>query len=434
MAILTSLFSGVSGLNAFGTALSVVGNNVANMNTVGFKDSSVTFADVVSQSLGGASSGSQVGRGVQVNNIRTQFTQGSFESTENGLDMAIEGDGFFILEDSAGTQFYTRAGVFSPNASGLVENPDGLLLQGFQADSTGSLTAAVGSIDLSSTTSPPVATTTVNFVANVDSRATIPSAFSVTNPSGTSNFSSSITVFDSLGNGHLIPVYFRKSIESSSGNTWQWFAVVGGSDNANSSNAEIQANGTLTFQTDGALDTESAITYPTGGFDFSGGATQNQTIAFDFGTSVTTDSGTGLDGVTQFGSTSAVLNQLQNGFAAGSLQSVSINQDGVVSGLFTNGTTRTVAQLALARFNAPGGLIGAGSNLYTASQDSGQPIVGVGNSSGMGSIFANSLELSNVDLAAQFVKMIEFQRGFQANSRIITVTDEMLTELVNLKR
>lgn len=434
MAILTSLFSGVTGLNAFGTALSVVGNNVANMNTVGFKDSSVNFSDIVSQSLNGASGGSQVGRGVLLSEVRAQFTQGSFETTDNGLDMAIEGDGFFMVRDNSGAQFFSRAGVFSPNQNGLVVNPEGFFLQGFLADATGNLTAQIGDINLASTTSPPSASTQVDFVANLDSRETIPSAFSVSSPASTSNFSTSVTVYDSLGNGHLITVYFRKSAEAVSGNTWQWFAVVNGSDNANSANAEVQANGTLTFRTDGALDTESAITYPTGGFDFSGGATQNQTIAFDFGTSVTTDSGTGLDGVTQFGSTSAVLNQTQNGFASGSLQSVSISREGIVTGLFTNGTTRVIAQLALARFNAPDGLDGVGNNLFAVSQSSGQPLIGTANSGGLGAVFANSLELSNVDLAEQFVKMIEFQRGFQANSRIITVTDELLIELVNLKR
>ncbi len=433
MSILTSLFAGISGLNAFGNALSVVGNNVANMNTVGFKGSSVTFADIGSSGLTGGSGG-QVGRGVLVNNIRNEFGQGSFQTTSNGLDMALEGEGFFIVQDTAGAQFYTRAGVFSPDADGLVVNPDGYKLRGFQADASGNLTAQIGDIDLSSTSAVPSSTTTVDFVANMDSRETIPSTFDVTNPSGTSNFSTSVTVFDSLGNGHLVTTYFRKSVEAAAGNSWQWFTVVPGADNANSANAEIQANGTLTFNNSGALNIESAITSPTGGFDFSGGAAQNQAIVFDFGNSITTDSGLGLDGVTQFGSTSAVLNQTQNGFAAGALRSISINEDGIVSGLFTNGTTRTLAQLALARFNAPDGLTSTGNNNFASSQDSGQPIVGTGNSAGLGSVFANSLELSNVDLAEQFVKMIEFQRGFQANSRIITVTDELLVELVNLKR
>ncbi|TAJ99489.1 MAG: flagellar hook protein FlgE [Candidatus Manganitrophaceae bacterium] len=434
MAILTSLFSSVSGINAFGTGLSVVSNNIANMATVGFKDSDVAFADIIGENLSGASSGSQVGHGVFVNNIRTQFTQGSFETTGNGLDMALEGDGFFLLRSAAGAESYTRAGLFSVDKDGFIANPDGLFLQGYQADTTGNLlTGQVGNLNVASTTFPPQATTEMNLVANTDSRVAIPAAFDVNNPTGTSNFSTSMTVFDSLGNGHLVTVYFRKSATAATGNTWQWFAVVDANDSASGA-TEVQANGTLTFTTNGELDTESAVTYPTGGFDFSGGATQNQTIAFDFGDSITTDGGAGLDGLTQFGSVSAVLNQIQDGYGSGSLQRISVNSEGLITGLFTNGKSRTLGGITLGRFNNPQGLTKLGNNLYAVSSDSGQPIFGAPDSAGMGRILSNSLELSNVDLAEQFVKMIEFQRGFQANSRVITITDEILQELVNLRR
>lgn len=433
MAILTSLFSSVSGINAFGNGLSVISNNIANMATVGYKGSDVAFADIIGESSG-TSGGSQIGHGVFVNSIRTRFTQGSFETTGNGLDMALEGDGFFLLRSSIGAEFYTRAGLFSVDQNGLIANPDGLFLQGYQADTTGNLlTGQVGNLNVASTTFPPQATAEMNIVANIDSRAAIPAAFDVNDPTNTSNFSTSMTVFDSLGNGHLVSLYFRKSATAGTGNTWQWFAVVGGADSA-SGNAEVQASGTLTFTTDGELDTESAITYPTGGFDFSGGATQNQTIDFEFGNSVTTDGGNGLDGLTQFGSTSAVLNQTQDGYGSGSLQRVSVNSEGLITGLFTNGKSRTLGGVTLGRFNNPQGLTKLGNNLYAVSADSGQPIFGAPDSAGMGKILASSLELSNVDLAEQFVKMIEFQRGFQANSRVITITDEILQELVNLRR
>lgn len=434
MAILTSLFSSVSGINAFGTGLSVVSNNIANMATVGFKDSNVAFADVIGENLSGASSGSEVGHGVSVNSIRSQFTQGSFETTGNGLDMALDGDGFFLLRSPAGAEFYTRAGLFSVNKDGFIANPDGLFLQGYQADPTGNLlTGQVSNLNVASTTFPPQATTTMNLVANIDSRVNIPAAFDVTNPTNTSNFSTSMTVFDSLGNGHLVTVYFRKSATAGTGNTWQWFAVVNANDSGNGV-TEVQAQGTLTFTTNGELDTEATAASPTGGFDFSGGATQNQAINIDFGDSITTDTGTGLSGVTQFGSTSAVLNQIQDGYASGSLQRISVSNDGLITGLFTNGKSRTLGGISLGRFNNPQGLSKLGNNLYAVSSDSGQPIFGSPNSAGMGKILANSLELSNVDLAEQFVKMIEFQRGFQANSRVITITDEMLQELVNLRR
>ncbi len=435
MAILTSLFAGVSGLSAFGTGLSVVSNNIANMNTIGFKDGDVSFSDIISQSLGGAAGGSQVGRGVFVNSVRTQFTQGSFETTGNSLDMAIEGDGFFVMQDAAGGEFYSRAGIFNLDQNGTVVNPGGLSLQGLQADISGNLTGQTGDIDLAATAFPPLATTNADFVANLDSRGIIPPAFDVTNPAGTSNFSSSITVFDSLGNGHLVSTYFRKSAVAPAGNTWEYFGVVDAND-ATAGVAQIQAQGTLTFGNNGALLTESAVTYPlvSGGFDFAGGPSQGQVIGFDFGQSVTTDGGLGLDGLTQFGTTSALLNQSQDGFASGSLQRVSINKEGIVTGLFTNGKSRTLAQIILSRFNSTQGLSKAGNNLYTISADSGQPITGVADSAGLGKILTNSLELSNVDLAQQFVKMIEFQRGFQANSRVITTTDDILQELVNIKR
>ncbi|MFZ5861435.1 MAG: flagellar hook protein FlgE [Nitrospirota bacterium] len=435
MAILTSLFSGVSGLNAFGTGLSVVSNNIANLNTVGFKDSQASFANIIGQNLGGGSAGSQIGRGVYVNDVHTQFVQGSFETTGNALDMAVDGNGFFVVRDPAGTEFYSRAGLFHVNQFGMVENADGLTLQGVQADPAGNLTGVVGDVNLASTVFPPLPTSAVDMVANLDSRVAIPAAFSAANAAGTSNFSTSLTVYDSLGNGHLVTAYFRKSAEAATGNTWQYFIVVDQSDST-SGLTEVQAQGTLTFTTDGELDTESAVTYPlaSGGFDFTGGATQGQTIAFDFGDSITTDAGTGLDGVTQFGSTSALLQQTQDGYGSGSLQSVSINADGLITGLFTNGKNRTLGQVVLARFTDTQGLTPFGDNLFGASADSGQPIIGVANAAGLGKILSESIELSNVDLAHEFVKMIEYQRGFQANSRVITTTDDILQELVNLKR
>ena len=433
MAILTSLFSGVSGLNSFGTGLSVVANNIANMNTVGYKDSDVVFADIISQTLSGAGGSFQIGRGAFVNTVRRQFTQGSFESTANGLDLAIEGDGFFVVRSPQGVQTFTRAGVFETDLNGFMVAPSGERVQGFLADSAGVLTGQISDINISTAVSPPLPSTLIDIVANLNSAATIPAAFNIATPTTTSNFSTAITVFDSLGNSHLVTVYFRKSAEAVGGNTWEWKAVVDASDSA-SGTTQVQAEGTITFNTSGALDTEVTAAPPTGGFDFSGGALQNQVIAFDFGTSITTDSGSGLDGVTQFGSPSAVFNQSQDGYGAGSLASISINELGVITGLFTNGQSRTMSQMVLARFNDNQGLNSIGGNLFAPSAGSGQAIIGAPDSAGLGKVRSNSLELSNVDLAQQFVKMIEFQRGFQASSRVITTTDEILQDLVNLKR
>lgn len=433
MAVLTSLFSGVSGLNAFGAGLSVISNNVANLNTPGFKGGDVLFADVINQSLQG-SEDLQVGRGVSLNDVRTDFTQGVFEETGNGLDLAIEGDGFLILKDAEGTQIFTRTGSLNLDKNGVMVTPAGLKLQGFQADASGALTGQFGEINLASSAITPLATSKSTIVANLNSADKIPAgAFDVNNATATSNFSTSFSVNDSLGSEHLITTYFRKSAETTTGNTWEYFVVVGSKD-AQSGADTIMAQGTLGFDTGGRLMTESATTYPTGGFDFAGGATQNQVIAFDFGESVTTDGGLGLDGVTQFGAASALLNQTQNGHAAGALRNVEINQDGIVTGIFTNGKSRVLAQVVLARFNNKEGLTKLGGNNYLLSSTSGPPNLGIPNAGGAGKVLSNVLELSNVDLAQQFAKMIEYQRGFQANSRVISMSDELLQELVNLKR
>ncbi|MEW6601430.1 MAG: flagellar hook protein FlgE [Nitrospirota bacterium] len=427
---LTSLFTAVSGMNANGTALSVISDNVANMNTHGFKASRAAFGDILSQQLGE----SQVGRGVLLTDVAPQFTQGTFENTASVLDMAVDGEGLFILKDSSGT-YYSRAGQFSVDKDGYVVNPGGTKLQGYALDLTGA-SSGLGDINISSVNSAPSATANVSISANLDSRESIISAFDVTDPNNTSNFSSSISVYDSLGNGHIVNIYFTKTAS----NTWSWNAVVSAADNANiyapatAAVDEIQATGTLTFNSDGKLLTETTAAAPTGGFDFEGGATQNQTITFDFGDSITTDSGTGLDGTTQFGSNSSTSFQNQDGYASGSLKSITISQDGTMTGIFTNGQTRGVAQIAIAKFVAPTQLIKMGRNLYAESTDSGQPIISTPGTSGTGTVLSNTLELSNVDLAEEFVKMILSQRGFQANSRVISTSDELMQELVNLKR
>ncbi len=439
MGILTSLFSGVSGLNAFGNGLSVISNNIANLNTAGYKNSRVTFADIVSAT--DVSAGGQIGRGVFVNNIQSDFSQGSFETSGNVLDMAVEGDGFFILKNADGTEFYSRSGAFRLNQDGIIENPDGLRVQGMQFTATGTSTGVVGDIDLSSTTIPPIATTLITLVANLDAKSSIPLAFDVTTPTTTSNFSTSVTVFDSLGTEHQVSIYFRKSVEAAAGNTWEFKAVVEAADAAIIPPAlvgvaTVMAEGTLIFGTDGSLQTESVVNYPlpSNGFDFAGNPTQGLVILFDFGTNVTGQNGDGLDGITQFGSDSAVLNQSQSGSADGSLQSISVGQDGKLVGLFSNGRSRTLAQVQIARFNNTQGLEKLGDNAFVLSNASGQPISGNPKTAGRGKILGNALELSNVDLADQFVTMIQYQRGFQANSRVITTTDDILNELVNLRR
>ncbi|MCE5312803.1 MAG: flagellar hook protein FlgE [Nitrospiraceae bacterium] len=430
MGILTSLFTGVSGLSSNGNALSVIGDNIANSNTTGFKSSRAIFGDILSQALGGGSA-FQIGRGVSLQSVEAQFTQGTLETTSNPLDLAIEGDGFFLVNNSSGATYYTRAGQFHLDSDGNVVNPEGMLLQGYLAQQNN----ALGTINVASINSQPNSTGAVNVYTNLNSNESTMAGFSIADPTGTSNFSTSITVYDSLGNSHLISIYFTKT----AANTWSWNAVANSADVASTStsgsNARI-ASGSLGFTTDGALNTESAATYYNAagtGINFNG-ATANQIVAFDFGTSITTDGGTGLDGTTQFGSPSSVFFQSQDGYTSGSLQSLIVDQNGVITGVFTNGQVQDIASVAISRFVAPLELSKIGRNLYAESSGSGQPIIGTAGTSGRGRVLANSLEASNVDLAEEFVKMIAAQRGFQANTRVITTTDDMLTELMNIKR
>ncbi len=432
MGTLTSLFAGVSGINANGTSLSVTGNNIANTNTVGFKASRAIFADVLSGSTGRQ----PVGRGVLVSSVDKDLSQGSFESTGNVLDVAIDGDGFFLVNNGVGN-FYTRAGVFGTDSDGFIVNPEGHQLQGFLADSAGTVTGLLGSIQLKSNISNPNATSAITVNSNLDSRApVIAGGFDITDPISSSNHTSALSVIDSLGRSHLLTIYYTKTAN----NSWDWNATVDGADTLSGA-TEVQASGTLTFNAAGGLQAESAITYPVSGsdpaasgFQFNGGSAEDQVITFDFGTNVATESGSGLDGTTQFGVISSTSFQSQNGFTPGELQSVTISTDGLVEGLYNNGEARILAQIAVSTFNNPRGLNPQGSNLFSESFASGQANVGVPAAGGRGRVLSNSLELSNVDLAGEFIKMISAQRAFQANSRVITATDQLLQDLVNIIR
>lgn len=694
MGIMSSLFTGVSGLNANGTALSVIGNNIANMSTVGFKSSKASFADLISSSISGGSGAIQTGIGVALTAVQGNFSQGSLSTSGNVLDMAIDGNGFFEVHDNQGATFYSRAGSFRLDKLNNVVDPTGLKLQGFLADTQGVITGSMGDIALPSTTASPKATVVGFLAANLNSstpitgvkgallasaapsglptaagnnsfqlnlngdgvqtvtvanglsgaglataiqnavRALVPNDpfraaayggftasvnaagifsfasgmtgatnnttastgtvvvtapagntlaaslnmmgklvgggansvtypytpgagdqsfdidlndgngvqtitlaggpyandaalapviqaavraqaiastasagftataaagvftftsgaggattvtqttgdtlalelkltaaftptstaatsttgtdFNITNPTGTSNFSTSMSVYDSLGNDHLLTTYFTNT----GNNTWNYNILANINDvvTANYNAANIDATlgavrvgaGTLTFSTNGTLERESVALQFDGGtaagvsgttpgqlqIDWNG-ATPDQQIIYNFGTSVITDGGTGLDGTTQFGSKNAVVQQTQDGYAAGALQAFSIDSNGVINGRFSNGQLRALAQVILARFPDPLGLTRTGNNTFAESGNSGQPIRGVPESAGLGKLKSNSLELSNVDLGESFIDMIAAQRGFQANSRVITTSDEILQELVNIKR
>jgi flagellar hook protein FlgE len=407
MGILTSLFSAVSGLNTYGNAMSVIGNNIANVGTTGFKSSRASFADLVSASLGGGSSAGQVGLGVFLNDVQTSFTQGSLSNTGNTLDLAIDGTGFFQLRDTTGVTTYSRAGQFEVNNLGQIVDPSGRFLQGYQASTTGVILGTVGNITLSSATVAPQATSTASVEANLNAASTVPvAAFDATDPS-TYNFSNGLTVYDTLGAQHQLRLYYVKA----AANTWNLHSQIDG--------GATTAQTDLVFNSSGVLTGGAAQTFS---LTIAGGAATPLTVAMDF------------SAMTQFGASSNLTNQTQDGFTAGSFQGLSIDTAGQVVAQFSNGQTRTLAQVVLSRFTNPNGLARSGENGFAETIDSGAPLAGAPTNNGLGRLLSQTIEQSNVDLGKEFVDMIITQRAFQANSRAITTSDEMLQELVNLKR
>ena len=430
--VLRAMYSGVSGLRAEGEALGVVGDNIANVNTVGFKGQRVIFHDVLGHSILAGTASALPGSGVRVGGIQQLFTQGSLANTGVSTDLALNGDGFFVVKgDVSGVSgnFYTRAGQFVINNEGYLTNSSNLQVQGYAANPDGTFAAGVSSLKVPTAALPPNATENMSITANLDSSATTPTApWDAQDPSNTSNFSSSMTVYDSLGNAHSLDVYFRKT----GANTWDYHVLASGDEvtpPAPGTNVEVGA-GSLTFNTSGALDTVTATTPVS--VDFTG-ATAGQAITLDFGNPIS-GGGTGLDGTTQFASPSNVSAQSQDGYSSGDFSGVTVDGQGVVMGLYTNGQKVAVGQLAVAKFRSNEGLGRAGQNLWIETRESGTSAMGTAGSGGRGAVAAGALEGSNVDLAEEFVGLIQQQRSFSANSKTITTADEMLQELINIKR
>lgn len=419
MGISSALYSGVSGLNTNGQAMTVIGNNLANTNTLGFKGSRTIFADLLSTSINGSGGASQVGSGVGMSKVDQIFNQGTFEATESNLDVAIEGDGFFILKEPGdATAYYSRAGSFRFDQHGFLINPDGLRVQGKEFDENGLLVPG-DATDIrvqSSGLIQGTVTSTLQLTTNLDCTepvinldlATGGTPFAPDNPA-TYNYSSSVQVFDTLGNPQLFSTYFTKTAN----NEWEAFWSAEQDDGTILSDSL----GTLEFTADGILT--SATAKSTTGLDWGNGTTATDIL-------VTFDT-------TQFNSESVVISQNQNGSGAGNLTGIAIDPEGIVVASYSNGEQTKVSQLVLGKFVNTGGLALAGSNLYTATTTSGAAHTGLPGPE-LGNIFTNSLEQSNVDMGAEFVRMITVQRGFQANSKIITTVDELLGELINLKR
>jgi flagellar hook protein FlgE len=410
-----SLFAGISGLNANATAMTVVGDNIANVNTTAFKCNRSSFANILSQSLGG-SGGSDIGRGVDFWGTTPVWSQGSLENTSSPTDLAINGRGFFILNDAKGGRFYSRAGEFNFDRNGDLRNPDDLVVQGYPVTGVApDGTLALGSLsDLSVPGGgiiPPQASTEINVEVNLDAGAKVGDVFT-----------SAVTVYDSLGNSIPVTLTFTNS----GARTWD----VAGSIPA-SAGTGVTLNGGAT--TSVAFDASGQLTTPAADVAMAltltnGANAQNVTW------NLYDPSGVNNGSLTGYASASSTTFLGQNGYPAGSLRGVTFDEAGVVTGSYSNGQLTPLFQLALADFPSYYGLTKMGHNLYAESLESGQVLPGVPGSSSLGSISPNSIEMSNVDLAQEFVKMITTQRAFQANSRVITTSDEVLTELINIKR
>jgi flagellar hook protein FlgE len=414
MGISSALYSGVSGLKTNGQAMSVIGNNLANTNTIGFKGSRTVFSDLLSSSISSSSGISQVGRGVSVSTVDNIFSQGTFESTESSLDVAIEGDGFFMLKEVGDqTPYYSRAGSFRFDDDGYLVTPEGMRVQGKEFDADGIIIAGdPGDIQIADTgLIGGSVTNALTLNTNLDSsEAILPLGGLVITDPNTFNYSSSIQVFDTLGGPHLLTTYFIKT----AANTWNW---AWSAEQEGGAIIEGAGSNTLNFTPDGILTNDAIGNIP--GLNWNNSTTPTPIdITFD---------------TTQFNSASTVISQEQDGFGAGDLTGVNIDPEGIVVASYSNGEQINISQLVLSKFVNPNGLSKAGSNLYAATTSSGPPRTGIPGPE-LGKIFTNSLEQSNVDMADEFVKMITIQRGFQANSKIITTVDELLGELINLKR
>ena len=433
MSLLTALSSGTTGLEAASLELSVVGDNIANANTVGFKGGRADFQDALTQTVIGGTG--EIGLGSSLQSVQKILTQGALNSTGIATDLALQGNGFFIVNGNYNGQtanFYSRAGQFTIDSSGYLVNQQDLRVQGFPANAAGVVSGMPGDLLVGTASAQPQATANITVKANIQADApVVAAAFDPANPQTTSNFSTSMTIYDTLGAAHQTQVFFHKSAAG----TWDWHAMTdgGGLQGGVAGQLTEIASGDLTFDGQGRL----ATSVPTaGGPVFNPlGAVAPQALAFNFSDPTNNvPTGTNLAGMTQFAAASASTYIGQDGFGSGQLASIKIDTQKLISSIFTNGQTRTLGQVAVAGFSAPDRLENVGGNLMQQSEASGQPVVGAPGAGGRASVISGSLEQSNVDLADQFVQLIAAQRAFEANSKSITTADQLLSELIQMKR
>jgi flagellar hook protein FlgE len=411
-----SFQSGLSGLNASAKNIDIIGNNVANSNTVGFKSSRAVFADVFASSLAGTGS-SNIGIGTKVASVQQEFTQGNITVTNNPLDIAINGRGFLRF-DNNGTVAYSRNGQLHLDSFGYIVNSDSLRITGYPVDANGNIVASAPvPLRLSTSDIAPKSTANIDATLNLDSRsASIAAAFDPTNAT-TYTSSTTTAIYDSLGNSHALTLYF---VKAAAAGDWRVHATVdGGAVGAINLGAGAGLPVTINFNSSGALTTAMPLT-PVA-ITLTSGAVSPLVADLDF------------NGTTQFGSEFAVSSIAQDGYTSGRLTGLDISENGTIQGRYSNGQANTLGQLVLANFANQQGLRSMGNNLWEETGDSGVAVIGTPRTGSLGSIQSAALEDSNVDLTQELVNMITAQRIYQANAQTIKTQDQTLQTLVNLR-
>ncbi|WP_176158432.1 flagellar hook protein FlgE [Burkholderia multivorans] len=408
---------GLSGLAGASNALDVIGNNIANANTVGFKSSTAQFSDMYANSIA-TSVNTQIGIGTALASVQQQFGQGTINTTNSSLDVAINGNGFFQMSNN-GTITYTRDGTFQRDKNGYIVNSQGLNLMGYAADKNGVInTAQTVPLQAPTTNIAPTATTKITGQFNLNSQDTVPTKtpFDATDTT-TYNYSTSIQVYDSLGGSQAVNIYFVKSAAG----TWEAYAGVQGGTTKDLGTIQFDSSGAISGTTTGSPATPTAAL---GQFQFTvpntDGSATPQTLTLD------------LTGTTQYGGKDGVNNLAQDGYASGTLTTFTIGTDGKLTGNYSNGQTAVLGQIALANFNNPNGLVNIGGNQYAETAASGVPQISVPGSTNHGTLQGSALENSNVDLTSQLVNLITAQRNYQANAQTIKTQQTVDQTLINL--
>jgi flagellar hook protein FlgE len=469
-AMINGISSAISALKAFQRKLGTSANNLANIRTQGFKRSRSSLQEASAENVSTSSGVSQIGRGTTIGSITEEFSQGSFETTSSPTDMAIGGDGFFVVRSSDGGGYYTRDGQFQFDSSGRLATTSGYVVQGWALDPvTGETQGAIQDIELSSFTSSPKETTFMINIVNLDAQAQdnsagtngLAAAWDGDNPNqdfiadNAYAYQTSTKVFDGLGSAHDVTVYFDKT---GSGSEWEYIVTTRPSEDARPAatgdNLGLLARGTLVFADSGAVSNmtmetndgtgnwipQNIATDLTGGHftfhpDFQG-ATDGSTdmsIQLDFGSSYNGSNWiNSTPSSTQYSSSSSTAYSTADGYGPSDLESVTTNSDGVITGRYSNGEVLDLFQVAVAKFNNPQGLQKMGNNMYAQTTESGDAITGRARTNGLGSIVPNALEQSNVDIAKELVDIILLKRGFQANLKVISTEEEMIGSLLDI--